>query len=363
MWLYLRPRLIQPHQLKEEFLSLAQQALADGRTQLIELAQEKLNQHHQAATQELSGKQGLIEKTLTTLQHDMVGKLDKVQTLMVDLDKQRHASHTSLEHHLKTLSQTTSTLHAALANSRTRGQWGERMAEDVLRLAGLQPHIQYRKQLALTAESGHRPRPDFTFFLPENRVIHMDVKFPLENYTAYLNAPDDSAKTTHMKAFLGAARQRIKETAARDYTQAATQAGETPLDYLLIFIPNEQIYAFLLENDPQLLEYALSLKVIPCSPTTLLAVLAMVHQASRHFALEQKSAEIFGILKNIHIQWDKFTDEMSKMGKKIDEAQAAFQTLTTTRSNMLDRQFNRLQALPDTTKDGQNPTPLLPPVA
>jgi DNA recombination protein RmuC len=347
-WLALRPRLTKPEDLKQQFLTVALQAMSEGRESMVQLAQEKLAQQQQASAQELAAKQGLIEKSLTTLQKDMAEKLTKVSTLMTDMDKARHATHTTLEQQLKTLNATTGGLSAALANSRTRGQWGERMAEDVLRLAGLQPNIQYRKQVVLSDGVGGRPRPDFTFFLPENRVIHMDVKFPMENYTLYLNAENDISKAGALKSFLSDVRQRIKETGARDYAQAATNSGETPLDYILIFIPNEQIYAFLLENDPAVLDFAMGHKVVPCSPTTLLAVLAMVHQAAHTFALEQKSTEIFTILKALKDQWGKYTGEMTKLGNRLDDAQRSFAELMGTRTRGLDRQFNKLDdiALP-----------------
>jgi DNA recombination protein RmuC len=161
-----------------------------------------------------------------------------------------------------------------------------------------------------------------------------------------LNADSDAARNSALKSFLSDVRARIRETSARDYRNAATAKNEVTLDYILVFIPNEQIYAFLLEHDPDLLHDAVSKKVIPCSPTTLLAVLSILHQTAQHSLLNQKSTEVFDTLRNIRTQWEKFTDEMGKMGKKLTEAQNAFTELTGTRSKMLDRQFNKLENLP-----------------
>jgi DNA anti-recombination protein RmuC len=41
-----------------------------------------------------------------------------------------------------------------------------------------------------------------------------------------------------------------------------------------------------------------------------------------------------------------FDAEMTKMGSKLDDAQKAFQALTGTRTNMLDRQFAKLDDVP-----------------
>ena len=82
-------------------------------------------------------------------------------------------THAELTQHLAT---TTQSLREALANPKARGQWGERMAEDILRHAGFIEHVNYEKQVAV---EGGRTIPDFTFFLPKGQVLYMDVKFPL----------------------------------------------------------------------------------------------------------------------------------------------------------------------------------------
>ncbi len=338
--------------LQNAFNTLASQALAQNNQQFLQLAQEKLSQSQQANTQELNAKQGLIDQRLATIQTEVAAKLEKVTTLVTEIDKNRHASFTSLQQQightgeqLKSLQTTTADLKSALTNSRTRGQWGERMAEDVLRLAGLQPDINYRKQSSVIGTEGTRGRPDYTFLLPGNRVIHMDVKFPLDNYLAYLNAETESAQTAATRQFITDVKTRLRETNARDYRNGLNQGGEQALDYLLIFIPNEQVYAFLLENAPNLLDEALGQKIILTSPTTLLAVLAVVNQAAQHFRLQQQAAGIHEILNGIRLQWDNYVGVMSKMGEKLDDAQKQFQLLTTTRTNQLERQFAKLDSL------------------
>lgn len=339
--------------LKDAFNALASQALAQNNQQFLQLAQEKLSQSQQANAQELTGKQSLIDQRLATIQTEVAAKLEKVTTLVTEIDKNRHASFATLQQQLghtgeqlKSLQTTTADLRSALTNSRTRGQWGERMAEDVLRLAGMRENIQYRKQSTLAATSGAGGRPDYTFLLPGHRVIHMDVKFPLDNYLLWLNAETEEQRTAAATQFVRDARNRLKETNIRDYRTVLTQQGEQALDYLLVFIPNEQVYAFLLENAPNLLDEALGQKIILTSPTTLLAVLAVVNQAAQHFRLQQQAAGIHDVLTSIRREWEKYGNEMDKIGKKLREAQATFDDVTGTRTRMLDRQFTKLDSLP-----------------
>ncbi len=107
-------------------------------------------------------------------------------------------------------------LREALANPQARGQWGERMAEDVLRLAGFTEHVNYRKQTQVDGGTG---RPDFTFDLPKGHVLYMDVKFPLASYLRYLEVGTDAERQAHLKRFLG------RRPAAG---QGAGQAGLRP---------------------------------------------------------------------------------------------------------------------------------------
>jgi DNA recombination protein RmuC len=176
---------------------------------------------------------------------------------------------------------TTNKLQMALTNTKVRGQWGERMAEDVLRLAGFIEGINYSKQLT-SKEAG--TRPDYTFILPQNLKLNMDVKFPLDNYLHYLDAQADTDKQKYKNQFLSDVRQRINEIAKKeDYINP----NNNTVDYALVFIPNEQVYCFINENDSALLDDSLKSKVILCSPMTLYAILAVIRQAIDNFNLEK----------------------------------------------------------------------------
>ncbi len=346
-------------QLRDTFDALAAKALEANSRHMLQLSQATLGQHTTAAAAQLDAKQQLITSNLTDLKSQLTQNLATVTERLTQLEKDRASQYGTLDQQLKhtheqlaRLSTTTTDLKSALSNARVRGQWGERMADDVLRLAGLVENVSYRRQSALEGSDGSRPRPDFTFFLDGHRVIHMDVKFPLDGYLSYLEATDDEARTRARKSFLAAARQRIKETAAREYRTASTLKGEDPLDYVLVFIPNEQVYAFLLEHDAELLNEAIRQKIILCSPTTLLAVLAVVRQAMENFSLEKRTAEIQSLIAKFSDQWQKFMSAHDAVGEQIHKLQTSFNTLLTTRRTALERPLNKLAAH---TQDEESP--------
>src|SRR5690606_37946843 len=101
-------------------------------------------------------------------------------------------------------------------------------------------------------------------------------------YLRHLDATDEDAAEAARTAFCRDVRARVREVASRDYTDPATTVG-----WMVLFIPNEAVYAFVHEHDPELLGRALAQKVVLCSPLTLFAVLAVVRQAVDTFHLER----------------------------------------------------------------------------
>lgn len=236
------------------------------------------------------------------------------------------------------LKETTEHLSHALASSKKRGEWGERMAEDIMRLIGMAEGVNYIRQKTLEGSSG---RPDYTFLLPNNLKVNMDVKFPLDNYMHYLNAESDYDKKRYREELLKNTKIMIRQVTGREYINPS----DNTVDYVIIFIPNEQVYSFINEAEPTIMDEALRQKVILCSPFTLYAVLAVIRQAIENFNLEQTASEILKLLAEFSKQWDNYKDRFKAMGDRLDAAKKEYDTLTTTRSNMLERPLKKIKEL------------------
>lgn len=327
--------------IKESFGSLSLQALSKNTEEFLKVANETLSKQTKSGEKELEGKKQLIDQTLGVMKED----LQKVQELVTGFEKDREKKFGELANQLKStaeqtgkLQETANQLKSALASTKARGQWGERMAEDVLRLAGFVEGINYRKQKALETAG---TRPDYTFLLPQDLKVNMDVKFPFNNYLRYLEADAESDREKFKSQFLKDVRVRIKEVTTRDYINPT----EDTVDYVIVFIPNEQVYAFINESDSTLLDDALKNRVILCSPITLYAILAIIRQAVENFNLEKTTEQILSLLGSFHKQWTLFLKSLEKMGKRIDEAQREFTTLNSTRRNQLERPLRQIEDL------------------
>lgn len=334
------------NQIKDSFGALSIEALKKSTDEFLKLANTTFGEQSKLSSKQLESKKELIDQTLKS----MKGDLNKVEEILQKVEKDRKESYGQLAEQLKhsvdqtrRLQETTNQLNTALSHSQVRGQWGERMAEDVLRLAGFIEGVNYLKQKSI---EGGSSRPDFTFLLPQNLKVNMDVKFPLSNYLAYLEAESVPEKEQYKTQFLRDVRMRIKEVRSKDYINPA----DNTVDYVIAFIPNEQVYEFINESDRAILDEALKSKVILSSPLTLYAILAIIRQAVDNFNLEKTAAEILNLLAEFNKQWDNFKEGMDKMGRRIDDAQGEFRKLITTRTKALERPLQKIADI----RDGSN---------
>jgi DNA recombination protein RmuC len=327
--------------VKNAFGSLSLEVLAKNNEAFLQLARESLTQHTQAASSELEGKRQLIDRSIEGMRAEM----KKVEEMVASFERDREKKYGQLAEQLKNtaegtskLQETTYQLREALSSSRARGQWGERMAEDVLQLAGFLEGVNYQKQMTMDAGGG---RPDFTFLLPNGLRINMDVKFPFDNYLRYLETNEDGEKDRRKDRFLKDVRARVKEITTREYINPE----DNTLDYVLLFIPNENVYSFIQEQDMTLLDEALKSRVLLCSPLTLYAILAVIRQSVESFNLEKMTSQVLAHMARFQKQWEAFIGSMDKMGKRIEDAKQEFDRLVSTRKNQLERPLREIEKL------------------
>lgn len=332
---------------REAALAAAQHAFAVERERTVQtavdtvlaVAGDKFADQSAAASQQLDLRQAAMAEQFDSV----TGELLQVRQLVESLQRDRAEQQGRIEQGLQqavqasaSLNQTTQSLREVLASSKSRGQWGERLADDVLRTAGFVEGVNYRKQTGI-ATGGI---PDFTFLLPHDRLLHMDVKFPLDNYVRVLEAQVDSDRVTCTKAFVKDVRQRVREISTRSYAEA-----DEALDTVLLFIPNESIYAFIHEHDTQLVDVALQQGVVLCSPFTLFSVLAVIRQSVDAFMVERTSDQILECLGGFGTQWHKFSDAVDLVGKRFESTQRAYEELAGPRRRQLQRSLDKVDAL------------------
>ena len=314
--------------IKAEFGDLSKQALDQNLDSFLKLAENKFSELLKSSDNQLNQKKELIDQSILQMKSKLEG-LDKSTNELTGHVK-------SSQKGIGDLADSTQKLSRILSSSQERGQWGERMVEDILSFMGLVEGINFEKQQQI-AEG----RPDFTFKLPNEKSINMDVKFPLAHYENYVNSDNENDKAQEKIAFIKDVRNHIKTIEKRSYIDPANGT----VDYVLMFIPNESLYAFLNQEDKDLIDFSLSKKVLLCSPITLYAVLSLIRQAVSNFAMEQKAGEMQELVGIFKKQWDQFTDKIHAMGKSISALTNHYDELKGPRFRALEKPMDKINEL------------------
>lgn len=330
--------------VKAAFGEMTSDSLRRASDDLLRLSQAGMGVERRLHGQQLAAERAEFEARINVV----LTQLERMQGLIRELERDRGLKFGELAARLDgagkdaaALVAQTRALAAALGNARVRGQWGERLAEDVLRTCGLVEGVNYRRQ-ASTADGG---RPDFTFLLPQGLVLHMDVKFPFENWIRAVEAPDEAGRARGETAFVRDVRARIGEIASRAYVAPA----EGTLDFALLFIPNEQVMAAALELEPALVDEALAKGVVLASPATLYAMLSVIRRSIDSFRLASAARDVVELLAGFREAWRAYQGESERLGRALAEAQDAFDRLKGARARQLERRLERLDRLVDGT--------------
>lgn len=339
---------LDPAVLQAEVARTVSDALADAlgrlndearktRDETIKLATDMVTK---AGSEQIGNKSDLIDQRLSSVAEQVTKKMTEIDRALGDLRESTSKQYGTVEQAVAALSQRTDKLNDVLSSSQARGQWGERLAEDMLRAAGFVEGINYSKQSMIDGGG----RPDYRFDIPPDRVLFMDVKFPLDKYAEFVSAPTDQLKNVGKEAFIRAVKDRVVELAKREYVD---KSADNTVDYVLMFIPNESISGFVHEADPTLIDFALDRKVVLCSPLTLYAFLAVIRQATDAFHTERTAAEIMQLVNLFQRQWDDYTKAVDKVEKSFRTLESDLSSINTdgTRFNKLNAQVKKIEKL------------------
>lgn len=314
-----------------------QQHVPDMTRHVIGIAKSELEVERQHGLHDLSKERQAVAHAVGNLNQE----LQRYETLIQRFEAERNTKYGELASELhraiqgtNDLTRTTTDLVAVLGNSRVRGQWGQRMAEDILRFCGLQERLHYSKEQGLASGAG---RPDYTFFLPDNHCLFMDVKFPLENYIKFVEAtgPD---QTMYRDNFLRDVRTHLRDMERRNY------AGQTErsMDYILIFIPNEQVYGLMNEWEPGLIDECLQKKIMLCGPWTLYAVLRIIGEAWQHYRYSQGIQEMVKAFRVFRDDYETFKKRFEDLGTQLQKTQEKYHEIVRISFQRMDQKIQRI---------------------
>jgi DNA recombination protein RmuC len=292
---------------------------------------------------DLANKQQVMEKLVAELRNEMKEKQGELQNLEKDRLKQFTELTSALTEHRKMtdeLKTSTAQLASVLSNNQLRGEWGERIIEDLLRSNGLVEGVHYARQQFLHGST--TLKPDITLLLPDKRVVSVDAKFPYQEIQKMAMAEGKPAKAVHLKQFEIDLKTKITKVAL--YISPSSDT----LDYAILFVPNEMVFSFINQKLPHLVDEALAKRVMIVSPFTFLIVARTVLESYRNFMIGDKLKDVVKYVDEFSKEWGLFKDEFSKFGRSLETLQTGYEKLTTTRTKQMDRRIEKI----DTYRSG-----------
>jgi DNA recombination protein RmuC len=275
-------------------------------------AQAETSGRMQAMGEALAGRQSDMARAMTdrldavthrvgqSMEHSTRNTMDSLRHL-----HERLAVIDNAHKNLTDLTTQVTTLRDVLANKQARGAFGQARMEAIVQ-DGM-PKGSYEFQFTLS----NNKRPDCVVFLPDQRPLCIDAKFPLESITALRDARSDEEKKI--------AAQRVRQDMLKhvnDIAQKYLIPGETQ-EMALLFVPSESVYAEIHDGFDDVVQKAYRARVVLVSPSLLMLAIQVMQQILKDARMREAADQI-------RTEVVSMTDDLARLRERVLKLQQHF---------------------------------------
>jgi DNA recombination protein RmuC len=278
-------------------LTRAQADAAARLETMIRMVGDRQSQLQHAVNDRLDSVSHRLGESLERTKQNTTDNLQKLNERLAVID---HA-----QKNITALATQVTSLQSVLANKQSRGAFGQARMEAIVQ-DGL-PKGTYAFQHTLS----NRTRPDCCVFLPDNRLLVIDAKFPLEAVTAFREAKSDDERKF--------AAQRLRADVSKHIADIADKysiPGETQ-ELALMFVPSESVYAEIYDGFDDVVQKAFRARVVLVSPSLLMLAIALVQQSHRDVRMRE-AADL------IRDEVGRLMKDVGLLGERVRKLQAHF---------------------------------------
>ena len=308
--------------LQNAFKALAADALKSNNSSFLQIAQETLKRFQSEARGELDTRQKAVADLVAPVRESLNkvdAQIQKMEVARGDAYGELRAQVQSLITTQKELQSETGNLVRALRTPNVRGRWGEIQLRRVVEIAGMLSYCDFAEQETITGDSG-RLRPDLVVKLPGGKHVVVDAKTPLQAFLEAFETNDEEARRACLANHARQVRDHMKTLSGKNYWE---QFEATP-EFVVMFLPGETFFSAALEQDPGLIEHGVLNRVIPASPTTLIALLKAINYGWNQEKLARNAQQISALGKELHDRLRKLAGHITGVGTNLDRAIEAY---------------------------------------
>lgn len=157
----------------------------------------------------------------------------------------------------------------------------------------------------------------------ESGIIPIDSKFPLEEFNNYLRAESENEKTIYQRELTRSFKKHVDDIAKKYILP-----DEGTVDFAFMYLPSETLFFEVVNNQPNLLEYANRSKIIPASPSSFSYYLRTIMIGLEGKKITEMSKQILATLKIIQSENKKFGESLGVLDSHISNSRKTMDKVT-----------------------------------